>query len=249
MVEIKVLKLSPLDTNCYVVKTGEKSGVVIDPADKSDTILQAAKDMGIEIKKILLTHGHFDHFSATYELFYGGAKAIRDAENKVKDKNKKLKEKDPKAEMEIFDIEKNMKKTDIPVYIHEADACMLSDANKSLAYFCPSLPFHSVKADKLIKDGEKIEQDGITFEVMHTPGHSAGSVCYILKADNKNIMFAGDTIFYGSIGRSDGYSGDYIVQQATLDKLKALEEDYIILSGHGPSTSLSEEKKYNPFLN
>lgn len=237
MLEIKALTLSPLDTNCYIVKTGEKSGVVIDPADKSDKILEAAKEMGIEIKKILLTHGHFDHFSAAFELLYGGAKAIKKAKQDKEKKN------------EPFNIEMDMKKADIAVYIHEADECMLTDSNKALAYFCPSLPFNPIKADRLLKDGDKIEQDGAVFEVMHTPGHSAGSVCYILKAENKSIMFAGDTIFYGSIGRSDGYSGDYIVQQATLNKLKALKDDYIILSGHGPSTTLSEEKKYNPFLN
>lgn len=248
MIEIKTLVLSPLDTNCYIVKTGDKTGVVIDPADKSDKILEEADKMGITIEKILLTHGHFDHFSAAYEILYGGAKAIKKAMQDKAKKDAKEKEKNADFEPEPFDIEKEMVKANISIYIHEQDACMLSDANKSLAYFCPSLPFKAVKPDVLLKDGDKIASDTATFEVMHTPGHSAGSVCYILKGEDKNIMFAGDTIFYGSIGRSDGYSGDYIVQQVTLDKLKNLEDDYIILSGHGPSTTLFEEKKYNPFI-
>ena len=208
--EIKKLVLHPLQTNCYIVKTAEKSGVVIDPADDGEKILSEAADMGIEIRKILLTHGHFDHA--------GAAAYIKEA-------------------------------TGAPVYIHEADVPMLSDGNKALAFFCPQKPFNPCEADCTLKDGDEIEQDGVIFSVMHTPGHSAGSVCYICKNEGGiDIMFAGDTIFKDSIGRSDGYSGDYIVQQITLDKLKALKEDYLIYPGHGESTTLLTEKKFNPFI-
>lgn len=208
--EVITLTLSPLETNCYIVKTGENSGVVIDPADDADIILAAASEKDINLKKILLTHGHFDHT--------GAAAAIKE-------------------------------KLDIPVYIHKDDEVMLSDGNKALAFFCPGKPYNPVEATKLLKDGEIVEQDGVKFRVMHTPGHSAGSVCYIVDiSDGLNLMFAGDTIFKDSIGRSDGYSGDYIVQKDTLDKLKKLEEDYLIYPGHGPSTTLKEEKRFNPFI-
>ena len=204
------LTLSPLETNCYIVKTGENSGVVIDPADDADMILAAASEKDIELKKILLTHGHFDHT--------GAAAALKE-------------------------------KLGIPLYIHKGDEGMLSDSNKALAYFCPGKPYNAVKADFLLNDGDKVEQDGVSFRVMHTPGHSAGSVCYIVDiADGLNLMFAGDTIFKDSIGRSDTYSGDYSVQRQTLDKLKNLEEDYLIYPGHGPSTTLKEEKRFNPFI-
>ena len=204
------LMLSPLGTNCYIVKTGDNSGVVIDPADDADIILAAAAEKKIELKKILLTHGHFDHT--------GAAAALKE-------------------------------KLGIPLYIHTDDECMLSDGEKALAYFCPDKPFNKVTADRLLKDGDIVEQDGVSFRVLHTPGHSAGSVCYIVDiADGLNLMFAGDTIFKDSIGRSDGYSGDYIVQRETLDKLKKLEEDYLIYPGHGPSTTLKEEKRFNPFI-
>lgn len=207
--EIKSLVLPPLGTNCYLVKTGENSGVAIDPADKGKSVAAAAADFGMRIEKILLTHGHFDHT--------GGVNEIKDA-------------------------------TGAKVYIHESDVCMLSDGDKALAYFCPSKKFEAKEADVIIKDGDEIEQDGIVFKVMHTPGHSAGSVCFLVETDEENYMFSGDTIFKDSIGRSDGYSGDYIVQKETLAKLTALEKDYIILSGHGGVTTLSEEKLYNPFL-
>ena len=140
------------------------------------------------------------------------------------------------------------KLTDAPVFIHKDDECMLSDGNKALAYFCPTKKFVEKEADFTFGDGDEIVQDGIVFKVMHTPGHSAGSSCFLVEADGENYMFAGDTIFKDSIGRSDGYSGDYIVQKATLEKLKALDRDYIILSGHGEETTLEEEKRYNPFL-
>lgn len=207
--EIKLLVLPPLGTNCYLVKTGENSGVVIDPADKGKDVVAAAKEFGMDIKKILLTHGHFDHT--------GGVNDIK-------------------------------KLTDAPVFIHKDDECMLSDGSKALAYFCPTKKFVEKEADFTFSDGDEIVQDGIVFKVMHTPGHSAGSSCFLVEADGENYMFAGDTIFKDSIGRSDGYSGDYIVLKETLEKLKSLDKDYIILSGHGEETTLEEEKRYNPFL-
>ncbi len=209
--EIKTLVLPPLGTNCYLVKTGENSGVVIDPADKADIILAKADEMGMRIEKILLTHGHFDHTGAV---------------NGIKDR------------------------TGAAVYIHKDDVCMLSDSDKALAYFCPQMAFEAKEADVILEDGSEIVQDVIKFRVMHTPGHSAGSVCYIVEnSEGLDVMFSGDTIFKDSIGRSDGYSGDYIVQQKTLEKLKALEGDYLILSGHGDSTTLKTEKLFNPFIN
>ncbi len=207
--EIKTLVLPPLGTNCYLVKTGENSGVVIDPADKGKDVVAAAAEFGMKIEKILLTHGHFDHT--------GGVNDIK-------------------------------KLTGAAVFIHKDDECMLSDGNKALAYFCPAKKFVEKEADFTFGDGDEIVQDSVVFKVMHTPGHSAGSSCFLVETAEENYMFAGDTIFKDSIGRSDGYSGDYIVQRETLEKLKALTKDYIILSGHGGATTLGEEKRYNPFL-
>lgn len=210
MLEIKTLTLPPLGTNCYLIKTAENSGVVVDPASKSERILEEAERLGMKIKKILLTHGHFDHTGAVNEL--------RQSEN-------------------------------APVYIHAADEELLHDYDKALAYFCPSEKFEEKNADVLLSDGDKIEQDGVVFNVLHTPGHTAGSVCFLAdNPDGLKIMLAGDTLFKDSIGRSDGYSGDYIVQRETLEKLKALPDDYLVLSGHGESTTLRTEKRFNPFL-
>lgn len=208
--EIFTLTLPPLGTNCYLIKTGEKSGLVIDPAADAERILGTAAENGFSIEKILLTHGHFDHTGAVNAL---------------------------------------VEKTGARVYLHAADEPLLTDANKALAYFCPELPFEEKAADVLLSDGDGIEQDGLIFRVLHTPGHTAGSVCFLLDAPSgEKLMFAGDTIFKDSIGRSDGYSGDYIVQRETLERLKALPDDYRIFSGHGEETTLFTEKRYNPFL-
>ena len=207
--EIKTIVLPPLGTNCYIIKTGKDSGVIIDPASKSSKIASAAEELGIKIKKILLTHGHFDHT--------GGVNSLKEEDKSIK------------------------------VYIHKDDECMLSDGDKAFAFFSTN-KFEKKEADVFIKDGDEIKQDDVTFKVMHTPGHSAGSVCFLVETEEANYMFAGDTIFKDSIGRSDGYSGDYIVQKKTLEKIKALDKDYIVLSGHGEATTLSEEKMYNPFL-
>lgn len=131
-----------------------------------------------------------------------------------------------------------------PVYISKKDECMLDSYEKSLAYFTPHNEFKPTKADVFVGEGDEIEQDGVRFGVMETPGHSAGSVCYI--ADD--CIFAGDTIFAGSIGRSDCYSGDYAVQQKTLFRISQLEGDYRLYCGHGEDTTLTHEKETNPYL-
>ena len=132
----------------------------------------------------------------------------------------------------------------IPVYIHEGDACMLSDPEKALAYFIPGFPYHAVTPDVLLKEGDKIEQDGFAFEVWSTPGHSKGSVCYVCGDE----IFAGDTIFCGSVGRTDCYSGSPAEQAESMARLAALSGDYVLYCGHGENTTLSAEKAYNPFM-
>ena len=134
--------------------------------------------------------------------------------------------------------------TGAKVYIHSKDECMLDDTIKNVAYLCPGYSYKPFTADVLVSDGDIIRLDEIEFSVMHTPGHTAGSVVYF--ADN--CMFAGDTIFEGSAGRTDFYSGDYIAQRNSLARLAALREDYIIYPGHGGSTTLKQEKKFNPYL-
>lgn len=141
-------------------------------------------------------------------------------------------------------------KTGAEIYIHTADKPMLTDPVTSLAFFTPERSFAPCTADHLVTDGEKLSIGGLTFTVLHTPGHTAGSVCFLCDDPDggRKLMFAGDTLFKDSIGRSDVYSSDPSAMQDSLDKLAALPDDYTVLPGHGDLTTLDVEKRYNPFL-
>ncbi len=104
----------------------------------------------------------------------------------------------------------------------------------------------SIHPDKLVKQGDKIQVGNLCFQVMETPGHTEGSLCFI--CEKERILFSGDTLFQGSCGRTDFETGSWEEIQASLQKLKKLEGDYIVYPGHGPSTSLEYERKTNPFM-
>lgn len=233
--EIIPLVLSPLATNCYIVPVGGGEAAVIDPADDYPAIVKAAGEL--KLKYVLLTHGHFDHT--------GAAASVRDGVDRTQK---------PKKGAAPSETAPTAPCTDVPIYIHSADVGLLTDADKALAFFCPGKPYFPFGEEELallktVEDGDVIRCGEVEFKVMSTPGHTAGSVCFLCSdEDGRDIMFAGDTIFKDSIGRSDGYSGDPSVQFESLEKLKALDKDYIILPGHGESTTLFTEKRFNPFL-
>ena len=134
-------------------------------------------------------------------------------------------------------------RTGAEIYIHDLDAEMLNDSVKNLA--SPfRMAYQPVSPDHTFSDASRISLDEITFTVMHTPGHTKGSSVFL----TGTTMFSGDTLFQGSIGRTDFYGGDYETMQRSLKKLSELETDYTVLSGHGEKTTLGEEKKYNPYL-
>ena len=93
-------------------------------------------------------------------------------------------------------------------------------------------------------EGSHVEAAGISLDVIHTPGHTPGSVCLMCEG----CLFSGDTLFAGSCGRTDLPGGDMTAMQASLHRLSQLTENYRVFPGHGESTSLAEEKRYNPYL-
>ena len=99
-------------------------------------------------------------------------------------------------------------------------------------------------ADVLMHDKDELYLGDIKIKVIHTPGHTKGSMCLIVN----EVLFSGDTLFAGSMGRTDLYSGDSSKMKDSLNKLKRLKFNYTILPGHGPSSTLDYEKKTNPFL-
>lgn len=142
------------------------------------------------------------------------------------------------------------KKTGAEVYIHTLDAPKLTDSYTNLSdYFGDYLDHSAEPYDKAltVNDGDVITLDELSFKVMHTPGHTSGSVCFIIG----DVIFSGDTLFKNSIGRTDMPDGD---TEKLLDSLKKLadfkgeHEDYRLLSGHGGETTLNREKNENPYM-
>lgn len=127
------------------------------------------------------------------------------------------------------------------VYISHEDECMLADREKSRAAKFPSYEFVPTSADVLLEDGQEIALGTEKLKVVATPGHTEGSVCFV----GEGVIFAGDTVFKGSVGCIDlelRGMGD------SLKKLKALDEDYILYCGHGEDTSLKHEKENNTYF-
>lgn len=197
---IKKLTVGMLGTNCYILK-GSDSVCVIDPGADADEILLATE--GATVDKILLTHGHFDHFMAAENL---------------------------------------KSKTGAKIYVSREDSGKLDDFTGSLYDILGigDKGFIGAKADCFYED--VIELSGEVFRVLKTPGHSEGSICLL----SDKILFSGDTLFKRSIGRYD--RGNYQDIMHSLKNLMLLDDDTLVLPGHGDSTTIGEERISNPFL-
>lgn len=128
--------------------------------------------------------------------------------------------------------------TGAKVVVHREDAVMLTDAGKNSAafYYHGDLSaFPTQEPDLLVEDGDVIRVGSMTFSVMHTPGHTPGSVCF----QSENCLFCGDTVFAYGYGRYDLWGGDRTALCSSLQKIASLEEDYKLCPGHGNSASLS----------
>jgi glyoxylase-like metal-dependent hydrolase (beta-lactamase superfamily II) len=133
--------------------------------------------------------------------------------------------------------------SDAPILIHPADAPMLDQLAATARSFGLSAE-NSPQPDRLIEDGETIDFGTLRFKVLHTPGHTPGGVS--LAMDGK--VFVGDTLFAGSIGRTDFPGGDYdTLINSIHQKLFSLDDDVIVYTGHGPETTIGREKRSNPF--
>lgn len=136
------------------------------------------------------------------------------------------------------------KKTGCEVYIHSLDSKMLKGSKDNLARWIMGEKCERVEKITELSDGDIITLDELSFKVIHTPGHTQGSVCYICK----EALFSGDTLFKGSIGRTDFPGGSFETLSESLSKLKALDGDYVLLAGHGEDSTLDYERKHNHYL-
>jgi len=135
---------------------------------------------------------------------------------------------------------------DIKVYIHKLDSDMLTGQKSNLSELIGPA-FTTKPADILLEEYDSIKEAGVELEVLHTPGHTPGGICLYEK--NEGILFAGDTLFAGSIGRTDFPEGSTSELLKNIrDKLFTLPEKTFCYPGHGNMTTIGREKKHNPFL-
>lgn len=134
-------------------------------------------------------------------------------------------------------------KYDVPIYAHKIENEMLMRSEYNLA---PNFGYGDLcfSADKLFRDNDVLSIGKFEFKVIHTPGHTKGGVCFLIE----DTMFTGDTLFYGSMGRTDLWGGSDEQMRSSLHRLSQYDEAIIVHPGHGSSTTIGDEKKHNPFL-
>lgn len=207
-----IFLLSPrgFAANTYLVTQDGKTAVAVDAAQPR--VLEEAQKRGLEVKYVLLTHGHFDHI--------GGCAALRAAG----------------ASVGCLSSERDL-----------ALSCNLGDR-----FGVPVPPFG---VDLTFEDGDVLELCGLSVSVMGTPGHTAGSVSYLVSPQapaagegEDPVLFTGDTLFAGDVGRTDLPTGSAAALGESLKKLCALEGDLPVYPGHGAPTTLGRERKYNRWI-
>jgi hydroxyacylglutathione hydrolase len=203
---VETLVVSPFATNCFLVGCPEtKEGIVIDPGDDAEAILARARELGLAVKTIVLTHGHVDHVCAA-----GGVKEATGAE----------------------------------ILMHADDVAQLEHGREMAAMFGWFVG-RTARPDRTIAEGDAVKAGTLSFEVLHTPGHSPGS----LTLRGEGCAFVGDLIFAGSIGRCDLPGGsERVLLKAVRDKIFVLPDETRLYPGHGPETTVGEEKASNPFF-
>lgn len=135
-----------------------------------------------------------------------------------------------------------------PLIIGRNEARLLVDAKANLS--APfGMPLTSPPADRLVDDGERLDVAGFSFGVREIPGHSPGSVVFVADEFDPPLVFGGDVLFAGSVGRSDLPGGDgRLLLEGIRSKLFNLPDATIVLPGHGPPTTVGEERRSNPFV-
>ena len=197
--KVKLLRVGPIGTNCYILEDDQTNlAAVIDPGDEPELIQEALEKEGVEVRYLLLTHGHYDHTTAVPAL------------HRVY----------PQAD----------------IYIHQADANGAGSTLFPLAGEVDDL--------KLYDEGDVIRLGDHEIQVLHTPGHSPGSVT--LKVED--VLFTGDTVFAGSCGRTDLRGGSYEQIMQSLKRLGELKGDFHVCPGHEATSTLERERRSNPFL-
>lgn len=258
MLKVETFPVYPLGCNCTVlVDTETKEAIVIDPGGDEDKIAGVLQKYGAKLKSIIHTHAHFDHFMGTRKL----VKCMEVKQDEVLPKSRLQGGNGATKRQEKS--EESAKKEDVlhrsPALFRRPDICLHKEdyflyANLALQCNLFGIPVNEedVKTEEItrfIADDEFIAIGSqFKIEVMHTPGHSPGSVCFRLETPEKQFIFSGDTLFRESIGRTDLWGGDSAkIIQSIKNRIFTIK-DAEIIPGHGEFSTVFHEKKYNPFL-
>lgn len=211
----------PWGTNCYVVATGPGAEcVVIDPGkDAADGVAQVVREHRLKPVSVLVTHGHVDHMWCVAPV--AGT-------------------------------------YDATAWIHPDDRHLLADPMAGMSRETTQMllggKYDWAEPDDVreLSDSQELELAGLRFVVDHTPGHTEGSVTFRTPYDAEDVsevMFSGDLLFAGSIGRTDLPGGDHPTMLRSLTtKVLPLADDIVVLPGHGEQTSIGRERATNPYL-
>jgi hydroxyacylglutathione hydrolase len=211
----------PWGTNCYVVATAPGAEcVIVDPGkDAGPGIEQIVAEHRLKPVAVLLTHGHVDH---------------------------------------MWSVAPVAGTYDATAYIHPDDRHLLANPMAGMSRETTAMllggTYEFVEPDRVeeLTDGRSLELAGVRFDVDHTPGHTEGSVAFRTPYADQGVsqlMFAGDLLFAGSIGRTDLPGGDHPTMLRSLrEKVLTLPDDVVVLPGHGEQTDIGRERRTNPFL-
>lgn len=134
----------------------------------------------------------------------------------------------------------------VPLYIHHEDEILFLDPKHLKATFAQN-PKPQKEADHYLSDGQSLQFGNLHFDVIHTPGHTQGGVCFVNKM--AKICLCGDTLFKGTVGRTDFWGGSYEELLVSIrERLKDLQDDIELYPGHGPSTTIGYERRHNPYF-
>jgi hydroxyacylglutathione hydrolase len=229
----KTLPVGAFQCNCQILVCPlTHEAVLVDPGDEPQKITRAIEDLEtqlqspIRVKALFHTHAHFDHINATRavkEYFQERAARSGDAHAPIPQ-----------------------------IFLHRADEELYLNLKMQgdLFGFDTSIP---LPVDQYFEDDQRLKVGSMKFTILHTPGHSPGGVCMNLHQDTAQgipeMVFTGDTLFQHNIGRADLWGGDeYTLVKSIRNRLMTLDGDIIAWPGHGPSTTIGEEKLHNPFI-
>lgn len=153
----------------------------------------------------------------------------------------------------IRDVAEAAEHWEIPVFIHEDDALMVRNpAFAAGSQFAQMFRVQEMQAPKQVDtflDGEEIKWGGLSLQVLHAPGHSPGCVMLRTSDGADEVVFSGDVLFAGAIGRTDLPGGDPAAMEKSLaEKVMPLDDELLILPGHGGASTIGDEKRHNPYL-